>query len=657
MSLDPSTLDAFRRNVLDRLLHERHLDGHWVGELSSSALSTATATCALKLYREDRAACSSCNRHELESLISGGVAWLVSHRNEDGGWGDTANSPSNISTTLLCWAALTLCQQDLNDETDARQRCERWLLDRVPTLTPEHIANAICEVYGVDKTFSAPILTMCAICGCFDDPQDAWRRVPALPFELALVPHGWFHRLGLPVVSYALPALIAIGQARHHHRPTRNPITRLVRHLARRRTLDALICMQPQSGGYLEATPITSFVTMSLISVGRSDHPTARAGIRFLVDSVREDGSWPIDTNLATWTTTLAVNAMYSGGDGDTVLAPKDRRAVINWLLDQQHTAVHPYTDAAPGGWAWTDLSGGVPDADDTPGALLALAHLVESEDDVDLIERTTVAAANAIRWLLDLQNRDGGIPTFCRGWGKLPFDRSSPDLTAHTLRAWQAWRTKMPSSLRHRLDRAVGNAIQFLIHAQRPDGAWVPLWFGHQAQASLENPVYGTGRVLMASGCQRNDEVLPKQWGSATTRARAWILAAQSEDGGWGGDRGIASSIEETAVAVEALATCMYTSATDQMVTDAGVFDDSNKAASAVARGIAWLQDATASGTAYPASPIGLYFAKLWYSERLYPIIFTAAALGRVSRLAPPHANSVPDTQRLADSSTTLSE
>ena len=28
--------------------------------------------------------------------------------------------------------------------------------------------------------------------------------------------------------------------------------------------------------------------------------------------------------------------------------------------------------------------------------------------------------------------------------------------------------------------------------------------------------------------------------------------------------------------------------------------------------------------------SPIGFYFAKLWYYERLYPMIFTVAALAR---------------------------
>ena len=32
----------------------------------------------------------------------------------------------------------------------------------------------------------------------------------------------------------------------------------------------------------------------------------------------------------------------------------------------------------------------------------------------------------------------------------------------------------------------------------------------------------------------------------------------------------------------------------------------------------------------AQPA-PIGLYFSSLWYSERLYPLIWTVGALGRV--------------------------
>ena len=94
----------------------------------------------------------------------------------------------------------------------------------------------------------------------------------------------------------------------------------------------------------------------------------------FLAENVREDGSWPIDTNLATWVTTLAINAL--GNDAEFKFEEKELGPVRDWILDQQYTEIHPYTNAAPGGWAWTDLTGGVPDADDTAGAMLALNRI-----------------------------------------------------------------------------------------------------------------------------------------------------------------------------------------------------------------------------------------------------------------------------------------
>jgi len=45
----------------------------------------------------------------------------------------------------------------------------------------------------------------------------SWADVPPLPFELACVPQRFYRFIGLPVVSYAIPALVAMGQARHHH--------------------------------------------------------------------------------------------------------------------------------------------------------------------------------------------------------------------------------------------------------------------------------------------------------------------------------------------------------------------------------------------------------------------------------------------------------
>ena len=155
---------------------------------------------------------------------------------------------------------------------------------------------------------------------------------------------------------------------------------------------------------------------------------------------MRPDGSWPIDTNLATWITSLSINALAAAEPDIATCADLD------WLLGCQHVRPHPFTGAVPGGWGWTDLSGAVPDADDTAAALLALRHWSRSPS-CGAADRGGSGGGGrlAVTWLLDLQNRDGGWPTFCRGWGKLPFDRSGADLTAHALRALHGWRHDPP--------------------------------------------------------------------------------------------------------------------------------------------------------------------------------------------------------------------
>jgi len=489
----------------------------------------------------------------------------------------------------------------------------------------DRLARAIIARYGKDRTFSVPILTMCALAGRLGSGREAWKHVIPLPFELAACPHSWFAALRLPVVSYALPALIAIGQARHHHSPSRNPAARLVRNLTRERTLKVLAGIQPDNGGFLEATPLTSFVTMSLAGSGQVNHPVTKRGADFLVASQRPDGSWPIDTNLATWVTTLAVNAL---GENSSLLTPHSSQ-IRSGLLNQQYRAIHPYTHAAPGGWAWTDLPGGVPDADDTAGALLALRKLGPIDD------ATREAAFAGITWLLDLQNRDGGIPTFCRGWGALPFDQSSADITAHAVRAWMAWFDAVPAHLQRRILDAKRKTLGFFGAARRPDGSWSPLWFGNQHTPDETNLVYGTSRVVRAM----TEITLFGEGGVGkplmTFDARVarelqhigsnWLLKIQRPDGSWGHGESGAGSIEETALAVDALAFH---------------YDEEMKRArlpnpdSAVEQGVNWLLARVESGEWTKPSPIGFYFAKLWYYEKLYPMIFTVGALNRVAGL-----------------------
>jgi squalene-hopene/tetraprenyl-beta-curcumene cyclase len=619
LSLAPERLERAYQTALAALLAERTPDGHWVGELSTSALSTATAVSALALVQRSTAA-----HGNFGALIAGGLAWLAAHQNADGGWGDTVRSFSNISTTMLCRAAFHLTGAAAQHE-DALRRAETSLHERHGR-TPEELAEAVRRRYGKDRTFSVPILMTSALAGLV-----SWNEVPPLPFELACFPQAWFRFLRLPVVSYALPALIAIGQAVFHHRPPRNPLTRFVRHRATPRSLRVLHAIQPSSGGFLEAAPLTSFVTLGLASTGNVSHPVVAKAIEFLVQSVRPDGSWPIDTNLSTWVTTLAVNALAAAG----ALRGLDRLPELrDWLVRQQCRQRHPYTGAEPGGWAWTPLPGGVPDVDDTSGAILALVRLTE-----ELVPHEPAAAerkgpAQAIpgkyirysrrykalgpevplgfEWLAELQNRDGGWPTFCRGWGRLPFDRSGCDLTAHALRAFQAPAAFLSGPLGERSVPAPHHkpGLKYLARNQRPDGSWLPLWFGNQHAPDDENPTYGTARVLAAY----RDLGLTNS--EPAGRGIAWLLGAQNDDGGWGGGRGTPSSMEETALAVEVL------------------LDAGPAAEQAVGRGLEWLIRRVEEGGLHEPTPIGFYFAKLWYFEKLYPIIFSVAALGRARLL-----------------------
>lgn len=619
--------------TLNRLLDEQNSDGVFEGELSDSALSTATAVSALAFFRRRFfAERSESNRkssanstetsaaftiEEIDRAIDGGIQWLGNAQNADGGWSDTDKSYSNISTTMLVVAALTAA--DRADAHSAAVASANAFIDARGGI------DGLKKRYGKDKTFAVPILANCAMAGLV-----AWKEVSALPFEAACVPQRFYNWMRLPVVSYAIPALVAIGQCKFIHDPPWDPVRRFIRRQSIARSLAVLERMQPASGGYLEAIPLTSFVCMALTESGRVDSPVVTNGIRFLMQSLRwktpttrRSVSWPIDTNLATWGTTLAINAMAECPTTfeSVVAADPDRwRRCVDWLLSCQQQGIHPFTGAAPGGWGWTDLSGAVPDADDTPGAVIALRHVHDlcyrglPGFDHALQNQARDAADRGLVWLANLQNRDLGWPTFCRGWGTLPFDRSGSDLTAHAVRAFLRWSSlPMDRTTARVASRAIETGFRYLERTQRPDGSWLPLWFGNQDMPDDGNPCYGTAKVLMAyADAGRLNS-------SAAQNGLTWLLENQHADGGFGGGPSVQwsekslgnSTVEETALCARALSEFES--------------PEANRASS-LARG--WLERAVDADAIATFHPIGFYFAKLWYHERLYPLVFATAAM-----------------------------
>ena len=214
------------------------------------------------------------------------------------------------------------------------------------------------------------------------------------------------------------------------------------------------------------------------------------------------------------------------------------------------------------------------------------------------------------IEWLLDLQNNDGGMPTFCKGWGKLPFDRSSADISAHAFLAFSLWKEVLPPALKARTERGALRLLAWMDAALSAEGSWTPLWFGDQDAADEKSPVYGTATAvdyLLAAGD-------PKALALAT-KGLAYLQRVQNADGGWGGAAGVTSKVTLTAKVLGAMAA------------------SANPDEALMERALDFLYEAYKRGALFSREPIGLYFSRLWYSEELYSLTFVLAALKKVRK------------------------
>ncbi len=591
MTVSYDNIQTLKQRLDEHIISLRNEEGYWNGELSSSALSTAIAVFALWEY----------DSKKYKVHIEQGLNWLVKNANIDGGWGDTIRSKSNLSTTLLTWACFSIVKGHTT-YMESIYNAENWLSDRLKKLDPKSISTAILNHYQDDQTFSVPILAMCALSGRLG--EEGWKFVPQLPYQLAVFPDKFFKLLNLSVVSYAIPALIAIGLVKSVNSKASKPVAVFNKSI-KSKVLKVLAEKQPDNGGFLEATPLTGFVLMSLVGAGEKNLEVCSKAADFLDKSMREDGSWPIDTHLATWVTSLSLNSLSN----ENLETLPEKSKTTNALLDQQLKEIHPFTKAEPGGWAWTHLQGGVPDTDDTSGALIALHRLKEHQ------EIPFRAIEDGINWLIKMQNSDGGMPTFCKGWGKLPFDCSCPDITAHAMKVFALWRDDLDPIFQSKIERNIKNAWRYLKKSQQEDGSWLPLWFGNEDDLQHQNPVYGTSIVLYSLSAFKSDDLFGLD--KVKNNAVQFLLKVQNQDNGWGGNAAVISTIEETALAIRALST-------------SGKLEEAKK-------GIDWLQKNLPKDLSeIKATPIGLYFASLWYFEDMYPLVFASSALNEVMKSIP---------------------
>lgn len=554
-----------------RLLSMRREDGMWEGHLSSSAISTSVSIFALSVI----------DHEEYHKEIERGIQWLKQTMKPEGAWGDSIESPANMTATLLSYTVLSHLHQ-------VPEATEHYIREILGWKDETQLVDGVLAYYGKDLTFSVPILMMCALAGVISK----WKRIPPFPFELAVLPQSTFRFLNLPVVSYAIPALIAVGILQNRRRKT---WLSSMRELFVPKALRVLTKLQPEDGGFLEAAPLTAFVSMCMAEAGLKEHPVTRRCAQFLRSTIRQDGAWPIDTNLAGWVTSLSSRAV-----GD-MLSETDRKELSDTIRKNVTKQEHPFTGAPAGGWGWTNLSGSVPDGDDTSGALVALHTLLKGQ--------YVPEVGAGIDWLIKLQNRDGGMPTFCRGWGKLPFDRSTPDITAHAILAMSLWCDALLDDQKSRCRKSITRMKSWLDKTMTDEGSWNPLWFGDQDATNVKgqrskveaNPVYGAATII---------DYMKTAGITLTLDAKDFLLKCQNPDGGWGGNCDVPSKVTLTAKAIGALR--HFQPETDE----------------AIRRAVDYLYTRYESNTLYSREPIGLYFSRLWYSEDLYNSIYILTAL-----------------------------
>jgi sporulenol synthase len=229
-------------------------------------------------------------------------------------------------------------------------------------------------------------------------------------------------------------------------------------------------------------------------------------------------------TDASVWNTALISTACQEAG-----ISPKDPmiKKANEYLLSHQHKKfgdwrVHNMM-AMPGGWGFSDGNTINPDVDDTTAALRSLARCARED------AKARHAWEKGIKWVVSMQNGDGGWPAFERlvdhKWlhflplekGEFFFsDPSTADLTGRTLEFFGRF-TKMDKN-----HPVILRGVEWLLNHQKKNGSWYGRWGICY--------IYGTWAAvtgLVAAGVSPGHRAILK--------SVKWLETIQNPDGGWG--------------------------------------------------------------------------------------------------------------------------
>ena len=245
------------------------------------------------------------------------------------------------------------------------------------------------------------------------------------------------------------------------------------------------------------------------------------------------------------------------------------------------------------GGWAFSGLpDGSLPsDADDTALATLALLRF-QGRSALPQERQYAEAVTRGVNWLRTQQGKNGSWATYIPGQG----DVGCVSITAHAIDALLAVGD---------MDAEINRACEWLKGQISSHGYWTDLW--------LAKHTYGTANAIIA---------LVKSRASLSTspvaeieRGVDWLESVQNSDGGWGEDMFGArteSTVEQTAWSTYALLLA-------------------NPKSQAAAKGLDFLLDRQKSDGSWDSGCVGIYWEVIGgYVDPIYASVFPLLALSR---------------------------